>query len=198
MNLKRVNIKNNIISFSTSISSFLIPIFQYVPCTGVWFGIMSIPLIYYLGFFFQNPGIASSDIQFLIRNNGFYVVLFGFIIYIYSLIYQLTHRKQLMQTGPYKYVRHPQYIAFIIMTLGLTIITFDTSPIFNFNIGNLNGFTIILIIWIGEVIAYIVLGKIEEIALKAKYGDQFLKYASEVPFMVPFLKLKRNEIKKNN
>ena len=198
MSFKRVKIKSKIISFSTSISSFLIPIFQYVPCTSIWFGIMSIPLISYLGFFFQNPGIVSSDIQFLIRSNGFYVIQFGFIIYIYSLIHQLSHRKQLIQTGPYKYVRHPQYIAFIIMTLGLTIITFDTGPIFNFNIGNLDGHTIIFFIWIGEVLAYIVLGKIEEIALKAKYGDHFLKYASEVSFMVPFLKLKRNEIKKNN
>jgi protein-S-isoprenylcysteine O-methyltransferase Ste14 len=100
-----------------------------------------------------------------------------------------------VQTGPYKYVRHPQYVAFIILTLGLTLITFETNPIFNFNIGNFNGFSFILIIWIGEVLAYIILGKIEDIALKAKYGDQFLKYAIEVPFMVPFLKLKRNEIK---
>lgn len=191
--MKSDKIKNKIISFSIGISSILIPIFQYVPCTTVWFGIMSIPLISYLGFFFQNPGIISSDIQFLISSNGFYVVLFGFIIYIYSLIYQLTHRKQLMQAGPYKYVRHPQYIAFIILTLGLTVITFDTNPIFNFNIGNFNGFTIIFIIWIGEVLAYIVLGTIEEIALKAKYGEQFLKYAKEVPFMIPFLKLKKNK-----
>lgn len=195
MNLKSVKIKNKIISFFTSVSSFLIPIFQYVPCTSVWFGIMSIPLISYLGFFFQNPRIIYSDIQFLIRSNGFYVVLSGFIIYIYSLLFQLTHRKQLVQTGPYKYVRHPQYVAFIILTLGLTLITFETNPIFNFNIGNFNGFSFILIIWIGEVLAYIILGKIEDIALKAKYGDQFLKYAIEVPFMVPFLKLKRNEIK---
>jgi protein-S-isoprenylcysteine O-methyltransferase Ste14 len=80
----------------------------------------------------------------------------------------------------------------------MTLITFNTSPVFGFNIGNLNGYSVLLFIWIGEVIAYIVLGKIEEIALKAKYRDQFLKYASDVPFMIPFLKLKRNEIKKNN
>lgn len=198
MTLKSLNIKRKIISIFTSISSFLIPIFQYVPCTTVWFGIMSIPIISYLGFFFQNPGIIYYDIQFLFRSNGFYVILAGLTIYIYSLIFQMVHRKKLIQSGPYKYVRHPQYVAIIILTFGLTIITFDTSPIFHFYIGNLNGYTIILLIWIVEVFAYIILGKIEEVALKAKYGDQFFNYADKVPFMVPFLKLRRKNNKENN
>jgi protein-S-isoprenylcysteine O-methyltransferase Ste14 len=88
-------------------------------------------------------------------------------------------------------MRHPQYVALIIMTFGMTLIAFQTSPIFNFNIGNLNGYTVLLYIWIGEVLAYIILGKIEEIALKARYGDDFTDYVSKVSFMIPFLKLKR-------
>lgn len=196
MSLKRNKIKIKISSISTSISSFLIPFFQYVPCTAIWFGIMSVPLITYLEFFFQNPKIIKYDFDFLTKTHGFYFVLFGLIIYIYSLIYQLTHRKQLIRTGPYKYVRHPQYIAFIIITLGLTIVTFDTSPVFNFDLGSLNGYTFIFYVWIGELLAYIILAKIEEIALKAKYGDEFLEYAENVSFMIPFLNSKRNKIEK--
>jgi len=193
MSLKRNKIKIRISSISTSISSFLIPFFQYVPCTAIWFGIMSVPLITYLEFFFQNPEILLYDFEFLSDTHGFYFVLFGIILYIYSLIYQLSHRKQLIRTGPYKYVRHPQYIAFIIITLGLTIVTFDTSPVFNFDLGSLNGYTFIFYVWIGELLAYIILAKIEEIALKAKYGDEFLEYADDVPFMFPLLRLKRNK-----
>jgi len=196
LSLKRNKIKIKISSISTSISSFLIPFFQYVPCTAIWFGIMSVPLITYLEFFFQNPKIIKYDFDFLTKTHGFYFVLFGLIIYIYSLIYQLTHRKQLIRTGPYKYVRHPQYIAFIIITLGLTIVTFDTSPVFNFDLGSLNGYTFIFYVWIGELLAYIILAKIEEIALKAKYGDEFLEYAENVSFMIPFLNSKRNKIEK--
>lgn len=193
MSLNRNTIKNKLSSISTSASSFLIPFFQYVPCTAIWFGIMSVPLITYLGFFFQNPKILLYDVNFLTKTHGFYFVLFGFILYLYSLTYQLTHRKQLIKTGPYKYMRHPQYIAFIIITLGLTLVTFETSPIFDFDIGSLNGYTFIFIVWIGELLAYIFLAKIEEIALKAKYGDQFIEYIDSVPFMFPFLKLKRNK-----
>ena len=193
MSLKKNKIKIKISSISTSISSFLIPIFQYVPCTAIWFGIMSVPLITYLGFFFQNPEILKYDYKFLSGTHGFYYVLFGFILYSYSLTHQLTYRKQLIRTGPYKYVRHPQYIAFIFITLGLTLVTFETSPVFNFDIGDLNGYTFIFYVWIGELLAYIILAKIEEIALKAKYGDKFLEYADDVPFMFPLLRLKRNK-----
>ena len=193
---KRNKTKSRIISIFTSISSYLIPIFQYVPCTAIWFGIMSVPFISYLGFFFQNPNILVYDLNFLSKAHGFYLVIFGFILYLYSLIYQLTHRKQLIRTGPYKYLRHPQYIAFIIITLGLTLVAFETSPVFNFNLGNLNGYTVIFYIWIGEVIAYIILGKIEDFALKAKYGDEFLDYVNNASFMIPFLKLKRDKIEK--
>ena len=187
MNLEKDRIKSKITSITTSIFSILIPIFQYVPCTSVWFGIMSVPLITYLAYFFQDPGILYYDGQFLIRSQGFYILLFGLIIYFYSLILKLSNRKQLIRKGPYRFVRHPQYLAFIILTFGLTLTAFETSPVFNFD---LNGYTVILFTWIGEVLAYIVIAKIEEVALKAGYGDEFSKYANEVPFMVPFLKIK--------
>ena len=184
-------IKSRIISISTTISSYLIPIFQYVPCTAIWFGIMSVPLITYLGFFFQNPNILSYDLNFLFETHGFYYIILGFIVYFYTLIYQLSHRRRLIRTGPYKYIRHPQYISFIIITLGLTLVAFETDPVFNTLPFDLNGYTVIFYIWVGELLAYIVLAKIEEIALKAKYGDEFLEYANKVSFMIPFFKIKK-------
>ena len=193
MNRDYKKVKNKLSSISTSISSVLIIFLQYVPCTGIWFGIMSVPLVAYISFFFSDPYILIGDIQFLTGSYGFYIVLFGFIFFIYTVVYQLTHRKQLMRTGPYRYVRHPQYLAFIIMTLGMTLVAFQTSPIFEFPLYNVDGHTILFLIWIGEVLAYLLLGKIEEIALKAKYGDKFLEYRNRVAFMVPFLKIQGNK-----
>ena len=195
MNLKGNKIKNKITSVATSLSSILIPIFQYVPCTAIWFGIMSVPLITYLAFFFQNPGILVSDFAFLFNSYEIYIIILGFMFYIASLIYQLTHRKQLIRTGPYRYVRHPQYIALIIITFGMTLIVYKTSPIVNFDLV-IDVYAFMFLIWTGEVLAYIILAKIEDYALKAKYGDNFLDYANNVSFMIPFFKLKRNVIKK--
>ncbi len=197
MKINREIFKGKLGSISTRISSILIPIFQYVPCTGVWFGIMSVPFIGYLSLYFQNPEILLIDLSYLFRTHEIYIVLFGLSLFIYSLIYQLTHRKQLIRTGPYKYVRHPQYLAFIIMTFGMTIVAFQTSPIFYFNLGYLNAYSVLLYIWIAEVILYLVLAKIEEIALKAKHGEKFLEYVNNVAFMIPFLKFKRNKREKS-
>lgn len=189
-------VKNKISSILTSISSILIPILQYVPCTSIWFGIMSVPLLTYLALFFQNPGILLYDIRFLVGTYGFYIIMIGLILYIYSLFYQLSHRRQLIKKGPYKIVRHPQYLAFITMTLGMTVVAFQTSPIFEFAVSYENVFSILFFIWIGEVLAYILLGKIEEFALKSKYGDDFLEYRNRVAFIVPFLKIQGNKTNK--
>ena len=197
MSLKGNNIKSKITSISTSISSLLIPFLQYVPCTAIWFGIMSVPLISYLVWFFQYPNILLYDLRFLIETQGFYIVLFGLILYIYSLTYQLSHRGQLITKGPYRMMRHPQYLAFIIMTFGMTIVVFQTSPIFEFPVSYENGFSILFFIWIGEVLAYTLLGKIEEIALKSKYGNEFLEYRNRVAFIIPFLKIQSNKIDKS-
>ena len=197
MSLKRNKIITKITSISTSITSFLIPFFQYVPCTAIWFGIMSVPLLSYLAFIFQYPSILLYDLRFLVGTYGFNIIIFGLILYIYCLIYQLSHRRQLIKRGPYRIVRHPQYLAFIIMTLGMTIVAFQTSPIFEFPVSYENGFSVLIIIWIAEVLAYILLGKIEEIALKAKYGDEFLDYRNKVAFLIPFLKFKVIKSKKH-
>jgi protein-S-isoprenylcysteine O-methyltransferase Ste14 len=82
------------------------------------------------------------------------------------------------------------------MTLGMTVVAFQTSPIFEFPVSYENGFSILFFIWIGEVLAYILLGKIEEIALKAKHGEEFIEYRNEVAFIVPFLKIQGNKFEK--
>ena len=114
MNYK-TKIQSRIFSFFTRISSIMIPIYQYVPATAIWFGIMSVPILSYITYYFQNPRILKYDLQFSLKTPGFYFTIFGLILFLYSLVYQLTYRKQLIQKGPYKYVRHPQYIAFIII-----------------------------------------------------------------------------------
>jgi protein-S-isoprenylcysteine O-methyltransferase Ste14 len=194
MSFRRKQMKNKIISISTSISSILIPFFQYVPVTAVWFGIMSVPVIAYIFLLFQNPNILIYDILFLLRSPGTYIALFGFTFFIYSLVFQLTHRKQLIHKGPYKIIRHPQYVAFIIMTFGMTLVAFQTSPIFYFPIFDINAYSMILMIWVIEVLVYIFLAKIEDFALRNKFGKEFIDYQNYVGFMIPRFTSKRKSL----
>jgi protein-S-isoprenylcysteine O-methyltransferase Ste14 len=196
MKLKGENIINTTVSIITYIGSILILFVQYVPCTAIWFGIMSVPLVTYLVFFFQNPGIIIYDLNYLFRTYGVYIIISGLIMYLYSLIYQISNRKKLIQKGPYKVIRHPQYLSFIIITFGLTLVAFQTSPIVNPMFSSINSYTLLFCIWLDEILAYIIIGKIEDYALKAKYGDEYLHYANKVSFMIPFLKLKRKKFEK--
>jgi protein-S-isoprenylcysteine O-methyltransferase Ste14 len=171
--------------------TIMIPFFQFVPCASLYFGIMSLPLISYFIGFLSYPGILLYDIKFFFGYPGTYVALLGGIIFLFSLIYQLTHRKGLIQKGPYKYVRHPQYLGIIIMTFGLTMICLNTDPIFPFNLGLNNNLVGVISIWIIEALIYLLLAGIEDLYLKSKYKETYLKYTKTVAFMIPFLKLKK-------
>jgi len=195
MIFKRSKIKRKIEAISTRVCSILILFFQYVPCLSVWRGIMSVPLLTYLIFFFQYPKMLLTDFHFLFQHHGIYFIILGFWLFVYSVIFQLTHRKQLIRTGPYKYIRHPQYLAIIFITFGMTLIVFQTTPVINFNLFHPYDYIVIFYTWIGEVLAYIILGKIEDIALESKYGEEYLKYKNTVSFMFPTIKLKQNNSK---
>ncbi|GAG87967.1 unnamed protein product, partial [marine sediment metagenome] len=88
------------------------------------------------------------------------------------------------------------------MTFGLTLLSLGTSPVMPITLNEQIAHIIIIFIWFGEVLAYIILAKIEELSLKSKFGDIYLKYTNNVPFMIPFLKLKKykniKEIKDKN
>jgi protein-S-isoprenylcysteine O-methyltransferase Ste14 len=73
----------------------------------------------------------------------------------------------------------------------MTVVVFQTSPIFQLPVNYENRFSILFIIWTVEVLAYIFIAKIEEIALKAKYGKKYLEYMNDVAFIIPFLKIRK-------
>jgi protein-S-isoprenylcysteine O-methyltransferase Ste14 len=192
MNSQVNKLRDLLKSFSFNFSSILIIFAQYVPCASVWFGIMSIPLISYLFFFFQYPSILHHDLIFFLGFHGNYIAYFGLILFLYCFTYQILHRKQLITSGPYRLVRHPQYVAFIILTFGLTSVSLQTSPIIPLFIPlDINRYLIIFYIWLAEVMAYIFLAKVEDFSLKAKYGYEYNEYANKVGFMIPKLNLKR-------
>jgi protein-S-isoprenylcysteine O-methyltransferase Ste14 len=185
---------NKLLITSTSVYSYFIPIFQYIPCTSIWFGIMSVPLISYLVLFLSYPGIAQTDFIFFF-SYGFPWSLFALLsgsFFLYSLIYQLSHRKHLVFRGPYALVRHPQYLGMIMMTFCLTMIAFNTSPI-NVIAGTSLNRIWIFVIWIIETLLYITLAKIEEFALKHRYKVEFKHYIDLVGFMFPRTKLRSNK-----
>ncbi len=110
---------------------------------------------------------------------GFLLFLSGIAIFVVALI-QLLRGKNLVTSGLYSVVRHPQYLGIILATLGLTL-----------SESSLTGGTrlISLIAWMLLVVAYVWLAYREESSLQEKYGTEFLAYKKKVPFILPLIKL---------
>ena len=110
-----------------------------------------------------------------------YLVIFaGFVLLAKSwgILYEAQRRHEIAASGPYAYVRHPQYLGFIMIMFGFllqwpTLITLIMFPIL--------------------VFMYVRLARREEQDAIAEFGDEYLRYASETPAFVPRLGSRRHQ-----
>ena len=79
--------------------------------------------------------------------------------------------------GPQKYVRNPLYSAVEVMLFGWAFVADSTSVLV---------FAVALLLWYA-----LVLIPFEERELRALFGEQFERYAEEVPMLAPFTKRKK-------
>ena len=100
------------------------------------------------------------------------LIFAGFILLsaAWKSLYEAQRRHTLAMSGPYSYVRHPQYAAFIIIMLGFlfqwpTVVTLIMFPIL--------------------VYMYIRLARREEQDAILEYGDTYASYMQRVPAFMP-------------
>lgn len=104
---------------------------------------------------------------------GSYIFLaFGFYLLsnAWRVLYHAQRQHTLATTGPYAVIRHPQYVAFVLILLGFllqwpTLLTLVMFPI--------------LLLMYGR------LALIEEKEMRAQFGDVFERYAERTPRFVP-------------
>jgi methanethiol S-methyltransferase len=92
------------------------------------------------------------------------------------VLYQAQQVQKLATSGPYAYVRHPQYAGFVLVMLGFlaqwpTILTLTMFPI---------------LVWM-----YVRLAYAEEKEAIAEFGDSYRNYAAQVPAFFPKLRFSR-------
>jgi protein-S-isoprenylcysteine O-methyltransferase Ste14 len=90
----------------------------------------------------------------------------------WKILYEAQHQHTLATAGPYAYVRHPQYVGFILIMIGFlfqwpTLLTLGMFPI---------------LVWM-----YVRLAGKEEREVRAVFGDAYDRYAARVPGFVPRL-----------
>ena len=90
----------------------------------------------------------------------------------WAVLYEAQKRRVLATTGPYEYVRHPQYVGFIMVMFGFllqwpTVLTLLMFPV---------------LVWM-----YVRLAREEEREAIAEFGDTYRKYVENVPGFIPKL-----------
>jgi len=180
-------------------AGYCVPLVQSLPALGGWVGLMTLPFATYLIMFFTNLPVSLVDVlsaffspfPILIPERAF--VIIGLLILVYSVSYLKIKKKEgLVTSGPYRLVRHPQYLGMILSTLGFT--SWSVWILNNtFGIGFLSPSQTIGV-WFIELLAYIFLAHIEELFLSKNYGEPFEDYKRQVPLLIPFFKTNRKDL----
>lgn len=88
----------------------------------------------------------------------------------WKVLYQAVQRNELATTGPYARIRHPQYVAFVLVMFGFllqwpTLITLLMFPLL--------------------LLVYARLARAEERDVEARFGEQWREYAARTPRFIP-------------
>lgn len=118
----------------------------------------------------------KGDPHFNILHITSYVFIIGGLILLgkaWEVLYKSQKQNQLATTSVYKYIRHPQYLAFILIIFGFlvqwpTIITLVMAPILIFR--------------------YIRLARAEEKEMLKEFGSVYKVYKNKVPGFFPSVK----------
>lgn len=111
------------------------------------------------------------------------VLIFGGFILLGSawrVLYAAQVNRTLATTGPYAHVRHPQYLAFVLIMLGFllqwpTLITLAMFPIL--------------------VFMYVRLARKEEQEALAEFGEEYRRYMARTPEFVPRIRGLHSRVK---
>jgi protein-S-isoprenylcysteine O-methyltransferase Ste14 len=101
------------------------------------------------------------------------IIITGMLLVIFGWTKIYNAKNSLVTTGIYKHVRHPQYLGFLLITLGMNVlwVTFST-----------------LALWPVLALLYYRLAKEEDKQMEQKFGKQYTEYTKSVPMFIPKLR----------
>ena len=115
-----------------------------------------------------NPHFGPFHVlSFIFIGGGFVLISAA-----WRVLYDAQRRRAFATTGPYSYIRHPQYVGFILVMLGFlvqwpTLLTLAMFPVLT--------------------VMYVKLAKHEEREAIVEFGDAYASYARGVPAFIPRL-----------
>jgi protein-S-isoprenylcysteine O-methyltransferase Ste14 len=193
--------------FFLEITGWIIPLVVSAPSLFIWAGLMTMPLVVYLGVMFLSFFDPSIDVKccegpyFLVALDVMLLggpywpdkvfSILGVLIMVYSTVYLNKKRKYgLVTTGPYRLVRNPQYFGAILFIINMT------SRSYREVLGDVGwiGPNGTLLIWFGTLVAYILLAVVEEAQLSRVFDEEYTAYKRKTAFLIPFAVLRRKSL----
>jgi protein-S-isoprenylcysteine O-methyltransferase Ste14 len=104
------------------------------------------------------------------------IMLIGILLIIFGWRKIFKAKGELVTTGIYGHVRHPQYLGILLLTFGMNI-QWLTIPT--------------LLLWPALVIVYYRLAKEEAKEMEERFGEEYLKYKQKVPMFILHLRIKK-------
>jgi protein-S-isoprenylcysteine O-methyltransferase Ste14 len=119
--------------------------------------------------FLSYMNAAGMPIGLVITTIGLLLIMVG-----WKSVYRASGK--LVTDGIYRYVRHPQYLGFILVTGGW-LIHWPTIPT--------------ALMWPVLVAMYYRLARKEESIMRERFGEEYLAYSNKVPMIIPSSRYKK-------
>lgn len=129
---------------------------------GVLWGHTLFRQVGYLGMYIN---IVLAVIALIIIANGWYNIY-------HKYWSKETGKGRVVSTGIYKYIRHPQYAGFMLLTTGM-LIEWATLPM--------------LLMWPFMAVMYYRLAKREERDMTEEFGEEYVMYMKRTKRFIPFV-----------
>jgi protein-S-isoprenylcysteine O-methyltransferase Ste14 len=141
----------------------------------LWFFNFSSPgNLWYLLTTIVGEGLFTSIFYVILLPASNTIILIGLFLIIFGWRKTFNAKGQLITSGIYRYVRHPQYLGFLLLTLGINILWITLTT---------------LLLWPVLILLYYRLAKEEEKRMEKKFGEKYQKYKNSVPMFIPRLKI---------